>query len=421
VIICRSDPRPGDAKAVASAAQARRRALILGPVFAADASAVPRQPPGRPSLGRLLQQKEKIAMDRRSFNKLLGSTLVAAATPLSFRSASAAAPLKVGFIYLGPVGDFGWTYQHDVARKQAVAHFGGKIETAYVENVPESPDSQHVLTDLASKGNKLIFATSFGYMNYVIKVAKQFPDVMFEHCTGYKRAKNVATYNIRFYEGRYVQGVIAGKLSKTGVAGYVASVPVPEVVQGMNAFLLGMRSVNAKARLKFIMINSWYDPGQEGDAAKALIDQGCDIITQHTDSPTPLQVAESRHIKAFGEATDMKKFAPHSELSANVNVWGPYYIKRIQEVMDGTWKTGDIWGGFASGMLKMSPFSNMPDDVKVLAQQTVDGIASGKIQIFKGPLVDQSGAVKLAAGKVMDDGTLSGLQWLVQGVEGKLT
>ncbi len=293
-------------------------------------------------------------MDRRTFSRMMGSGLAAAATPWALRSALAAdEPLKVGFMYLGPVGDFGWTYQHDVARKECEAKFGDKIKTAYVENVPETPDCEHVLNDLAAKGNHLIFATSFGYMNYTIKVAERFPKVMFEHCTGYKRAKNVATYNIRFYEGRYVQGVIAGKLSKSGVAGYVASVPVPEVVQGMNAFLLGMRSVNPQGRLKFIMINSWYDPGQEGDAAKALIDQGCDVITQHTDSPTPLQVAQSRGIKAFGEATDMAKFAPTSELSANVNVWGPYYIKRIQDVLDGTWQSSDIWGGFSTVMLKM--------------------------------------------------------------------
>ena len=359
-------------------------------------------------------------MDRRTFNTLVGSGLAAAATPWALRSALAAEPLKVGFVYLGPVGDFGWTYQHDVARKEADAHFGDKIKTAYVENVPETADCEHVIADLAAKGNKLIFTTSFGYMNYTIKVAQRYPAVMFEHCTGYKRAKNVATYNIRFYEGRYVQGVIAGKLTKSGLAGYIGSVPVPEVVQGMNAFLLGMRSVNPTARLKFIMINSWYDPGQEGDAAKALIDQGCDIITQHTDSPTPLQVASARGVKAFGEATDMAQFAPKFELSANVNVWAPYYMKRIQEVLDGGWKSGDVWGGFNSGMLKMSPFSNMPDDVKALAQKTVDDISSGK-KIFVGPLTDQAGAVKLPAGTVMDDGTLAGLQWLVQGVEGKLT
>lgn len=359
-------------------------------------------------------------MDRRTFNKLLGAGFATAATPLALGGARAAEPLKVGFVYLGPVGDFGWTYQHDVARKELEAHFGDKVKTAYVENVPEGPDSEHVISDLAAKGNKLIFTTSFGYMNYTLNAAKKFPAVKFEHCTGYKRAANVSTYNIRFYEGRFVQGVIAGKLTKTGVAGYVGSIAVPEVVQGMNAFLLGMRSVNPTAKLKFILINSWYDPGKEGDAAKALIDQGCDIITQHTDSPTPLQVAESRGVKAFGEATDMAKFAPSAELSANVNVWGPYYIKRVQAVIDGTWKSEDVWGGFNAGLLKMSPFANMPDDVKTLAQQTVDDISSGKQKIFVGPLIDQSGATKVPAGQVMDEGTLAGLQWLVQGIEGKL-
>ncbi len=360
-------------------------------------------------------------MDRRTFNRLLGCGLAAAASPPAFSAARAAEPVRVAFVYYGPVGDFGWTYQHDVARKEVEEHFAGAVKTAYVENVPEGPDSEHVISDLAVKGAKLIFATSFGYMNYVIGAAKKFPAVKFEHCTGYKRAANVSTYNIRFYEGRFVQGVIAGKLTKTGVAGYVGSMAVPEVVQGMDAFMLGMRSVNPKARLKFILINSWYDPGKEGDAAKALIDQGCDIITQHTDSPTPLQVAESRGVPAFGEATDMAKFAPKSELSANVDVWGPYYIKRVQAVLDGAWTSSDVFGGFAAGMLKMSPFANMPDDVKALAQQTVDEITSGKQKIFVGPLVDQSGAVKLPAGQVMDDATLAGLQWLVEGVDGKLS
>jgi simple sugar transport system substrate-binding protein len=360
-------------------------------------------------------------MDRRTFNKMAGAGIAAAATPWALRAAHAAEPLAVGFIYLGPVGDFGWTFQHEVARQECVKHFGDAIKTTYVENVPETPDSERILADLAAKGNKLIFATSFGYMNYTVRAAQRFPGTMFEHCTGYKRAKNLATYNIRFYEGRFVQGVIAAKLSKAGVAGYVASVPVPEVVQGMNAFLLGMRSVNPQAKLKFIMINSWYDPGQEGDAAKALIDQGCDIITQHTDSPTPLQVAESRGIRAFGEATDMAKFAPHAQLTASINEWGPYYVKRIQAMLDGKWASEDIWGGFSSGLLKMAPFANMPDDVKTAAEQTVADISSGKRKIFVGPLADQSGAVKLAAGQAMDDGTLAGLQWLVQGVEGKLS
>ena len=360
-------------------------------------------------------------MDRRQFHRILGAGLVSASLPGLVRPALADGPLQVGFVYLGPVGDFGWTYQHNVGCQQAQAHFGDKVKTTYVESVPESPDSEHVIADLAAKGNKLIFTTSFGYMNYTLKVAKQYPDVFFEHCTGYMRDKNVSTYNIRFYEGRFVQGVIAGKLTKSGLVGYIGSIPVPEVVQGMNAFLLGMRSVNPTAKLKFIMINSWYDPGKEGDATKALIDQGCDIITQHTDSPTPLQTARGRGVKAFGEATDMTKFAPDTQLTADVNDWGGYYIKRIQDVLDGKWTSTDTWGGFASGMLSMAPFANMPDDVKALALEAVADIKSGKNKVFVGPLTDQSGKLQLPAGQVMDDSTLSGLQWLVEGVEGKLS
>jgi basic membrane protein A and related proteins len=255
----------------------------------------------------------------------------------------------------------------------------------------------------------------------MLKVAAQYPDVKFEHCTGYKQAKNLSTYDIRFYQGRYVQGVIAGKLSKAGVAGYVASVPVPEVVQGMNAFLLGMQSINPKAKLKFITIDSWYDPGKEGDAAKALIDQGCDILTQHTDSPTPLQVAASRGIKAFGEATDMDSFAPQTQLTADVNEWGGYYTKRIKAFLDKSWSSTDTWGGFDTGMLTMAPFRNMPADVAALATATVAAISSGKNKVFTGPLTDQSGKVFLPAGQTMDDGTLSGLQTLVAGVEGNLS
>jgi basic membrane protein A len=360
-------------------------------------------------------------MLRRQFTRLLGAGAAATALPSLIGSAQAADLLKVGFIYLGPVGDFGWTYQHDIARKAAVEHFGDKIKTTYVENVPEGPDSEKVLNDLANQGNKLIFATSFGYMNYVLNSAKRHPSVFYEHATGYKRAANVSTYNIRFYQARYVQGVIAGKMSKAGLAGYVGSVPVPEVVQGINAFMLGMQSVNPKARMKIVLINSWYDPPKEGDAAKALIDQGCDIITQHTDSPAPLQAAASRGVKAFGQSTDMSKFASGTQLSASTDVWGPYYIKRIGDVMAGTWKSTDTWGGFDSGMLAMSPFTNMPADVAALATATEADIKSGKNMVFVGPIKDQSGAVKVPAGITMDDGALSGMQWLVQGVDGKLT
>ena len=360
-------------------------------------------------------------MLRRQFNRLVGAGAVASALPALISPAQGADPLKVGFLYLGPVGDFGWTYQHDIARKAAIEHFGDKIKTTYVENVAEGPDFEKVLNDLANQGHKLIFATSFGYMNYVLNSAKRHPAVFYEHATGYKRAVNVSTYNIRFYQGRYVQGIIAGKLSKAGLAGYVGSVPVPEVVQGINAFMLGMQTVNPKARLKFVLINSWYDPPKEGDAAKALIDQGCDIITQHTDSPAPLQAAASRGIKAFGQSTDMAKFATGSQLSASTDVWGPYYIKRIGDVLDGTWKSTDTWGGFESGMLAMSPFTNMPEDVAALATSTVEDIKSGKNKVFVGPISDQSGTVKVPAGTTMDDAALSSMQWLVQGVDGKLS
>ncbi len=358
-------------------------------------------------------------MLRRQFTRLIGAGALVA--PALIRPAAAAEPLKVGFVYLGPVGDFGWTYQHDIARQAAVAHYGDKIKTTYVENVAEGPDSEKVMNDLANSGHKLIFATSFGYMNYVMNSARKHPAVFYEHATGYKRATNVSDYNIRFYQGRYVQGVIAGKLSKAGLAGYVGSVPVPEVVQGINAFMLGMQSVNPKARMKFVLINSWYDPPKEGDAAKALMDQGCDIITQHTDSPAPLQAAASRGIKAFGQSSDMAKFAPATQLTGSTDTWAPYYIKRIGDVMAGTWKSTDTWGGFDSGMLSMSPFINMPEDVAALATQTVADISSGKNKIFVGPISDQTGAVKVAAGVTMDDDALSHMQWLVNGVEGKLT
>ena len=361
-----------------------------------------------------------MTVDRRTFNRMLGSGLAVGATAGGLGSALAAKHKKVAWVYLGPVGDFGWTYQHDVGRKDAVAKFGSKIETTYVENVPESADAERVIGSLAHKGYDLIFTTSFGYMNPTLKVASMMPKTFFEHCTGYKRAANVGTYNIRFYEGRYIQGVIAGKMSKTGVIGYIGSVPIPEVIMGMNATLLGMQSVNPNAKLKFVFINSWYDPGKEGDACKALLDQGCDIITQHTDSPAPLQVCEQRGLKAFGEATDMIKFAPKTQLTAPVNKWGPYYTKRIEALLEGGWKVDDTWGGLDKDMLVMAPFRNMPEDVAALAKKTQDAIKSGKLFPFGGSIKDQSGAVKSASGKTLEDGQIASMNWLVQGIEGKL-
>jgi len=286
--------------------------------------------------------------------------------------------------------------------------------------VKEGPDSERVIRELATAGNGIIFTTSFGFMNPTIKVAKQFPKVKFEHATGYKRADNVATYNIRFYEGRYVQGVIAGKMSKSGVVGYIGSVPIPEVVMGMNAFIRGMHTVNPQGKIKLVWINGWYDPGKESDAAKALIDQGADIIAQHTDSAAPLQVAEQRGVKGFGQASDMIKFAPKAQLTSSVDHWDEYYTQRIQAAMDGSWKTQDIWGGLKIGMLHMAPWTNMPDDVAQAAQAAQNGIEDGSIVIFKGPINDQSGKVKVADGAQLSDDDILGMNWLAEGIEGTL-
>jgi basic membrane protein A and related proteins len=359
-------------------------------------------------------------MKRRTFNKLLGAGLVAGTTPAILRSAAAAGPFGVGFIYVGPVGDLGWSFQHDESRKAVEAALGDKVKTTFVENVPEGPDAERVLAELASKGNGLIFATSFGFMNPTVKVAQRFPKVFFEHATGYKRGKNLATYNIRFYEGRYIQGVIAGKLSKTGTVGYICSVPIPEVIMGMNSFIRGMHTVNPKGKIKMVWINSWYDPGKEGDAAKALFDQGADIIAQHTDSAAPLQIAQQRGLVGFGEASDMFKLAPKAQLTSTVNNWTPYYIDRVKAAIAGTWKSTDVWGGLASGMLRMADYTNMPGEVATLAKQTENDIKAGKTVIFKGPIKDQSGAVKVAANFTLDDAAISGMNWLAEGVEGQV-
>ena len=359
-------------------------------------------------------------MKRRTFNTLLGASLLAGSAPMIIGRARAADPLGIGFGYVGPGEDFGWTHAHDVGRKAVEAELGDAVKTTFVESVPEGQDAERVIADLAGKGNKLIFTTSFGYMNPTLKVAKRFPDVKFEHATGYKRDVNVSTYNIRFYEGRYVQGVIAGHMSKSGIVGYIGSVPIPEVKMGMNAFILGMRTVNPQARMKIVSINSWYDPPKEGDAAKALIDQGADIIAQHTDSASPLQVCEQRGIVGFGQASDMSSLAPKAQLTASVDFWNPYYVKRAKDVIAGSWKSEDVWGGFASGMLVMAPYANMPDNVAAVAKQTETDISSGKIVIFKGPIKAQDGSEKVASGATLDDGAIAGMDWLADGIDGTM-
>lgn len=354
---------------------------------------------------------------RRTFTKSLGAGL-AAGSLAAFGRPVQAADFKAGYIYVGPIGDHGWSYQHDQGRLAADKALG--IASTYVEKVPEGADAERVIRELAETGHGIIFTTSFGFMDPTLKVARDYPEVKFEHATGYKRAENVATYNIRFYEARYVQGVIAGRMSKSGVVGYIGSIPIPEVIMGMNAFILGMRSVNPQGRIKQVFINSWYDPGKEADAAKALLDQGADIIAQHTDSPAPLQVAQERGLKGFGQASDMIKFAPDAQLTSAVDFWDGYYTERIKAAMDGSWTSHDVWGGLKSGMLHMAPYANMPDDVKQLAMTTEADIRDGKFVIFKGPINGQDGSVKVTDGQVLDDGAIAGMDWLAEGVEGDL-
>lgn len=353
-------------------------------------------------------------------HKTLTTLAAVLAGAMALGGVAQAEPLKVGFIYVGPISDHGYSYRHDVSRVALEKEFGDKVKTSYVENVAEGPDAERVIAQLAQAGNKIIFTTSFGFMNPTVKVAQRFPDVKFEHATGYKRAANVSTYSARFYEGRYVIGAIAGKMTKSNIIGYVGAYPIPEVVRGINAYLLGARSVNPNVKVKVVWVNSWYDPGKEADAAKALIDQGVDIMAQHTDSPAPLQVAEQRGIKGFGQASDNYRFAPKATLTSIVDDWNGYVIGRVKAVMDGTWKSADTWGGLKPGMVVMAPYTNMPDDVKALAEKVEAGIKSGAIHPFAGPIKDQTGAIRAKAGETLDDGTLLGMNWYVEGVEGKL-
>lgn len=337
--------------------------------------------------------------------------------------------VKVGFVYLTTPGDHGWTYAHELGRQQVEKHFGNKVKTSYVENVPEGPDAARIIRELAKKGNSIIFTTSFGYMDPTIKVAKEFPNVKFEHISGYKRAANVATGNIRYYEGRYVQGVVAGLTTKSNKIGYLASFPIPEVIQGINAFALGLRSVNPDANLSVIWVNSWYDPVKEADAAKVHIAEGADILAQHTDSPAMLQAAEKAGVLGFGQASDMKAFAPKAQLFSSVNNWGPHYINKISKMIDGTWTTGDgpdhwagnDWVGMSDDYLVLTPFENMSADVAKTAAKVAADIKSGNNKIFTGPIKDNTGKIRVPAGKTLNDGELfSTLNYYVEGVKGKI-
>lgn len=346
---------------------------------------------------------------------------LAAGTALAVGLAGAAAaqdPTKVGFIYVGPVGDGGWTYEHNEGRLAVEEHFGDKVETIFQESVPEGADAERAITQMVLSGADLIFTTSFGYMDPTLKVAKQFPNVKFEHATGFKQSANMSIYNARFYEGRAVIGTIAGHMSKTGVAGYIASFPIPEVVMGINAFTLAAQKVNPDFKTKVLWVSSWYDPPKESDAAKALMDQGCDIITQHTDSPAALQAAEQRGIYAFGQASDMSKFAPKAHLTSILDNWGPYYIQRAKDVMDGTWTSASFWGGFKEGEVALSEYNKViPTDVVDAAEAVRKGIIAGTLHPFTGPIKDQKGMEKYAAGATATDEEMLKMDWYVAGVQ----
>jgi basic membrane protein A len=335
-------------------------------------------------------------------------------------SAGAQQKLKIGFIYVGPVGDHGWSYQHDVGRKAIEKELGNRVETTYVESVPE-PDSERAIEGLARTGHGLIFTTSFGFMEPTLKVARRYPNVKFEHATGIKRAPNLATYAAKFHEGRYIIGQIAGKMTTSGTIGYVGAFPIPEVVAGINSYFLGAQSVNPNVKIKIVWVNSWYDPAKEADAAKALLDQGVDVLAQHTDSPAPLQTAEARGKLGFGQASDMERFAPKAQLTAIIDDWAPYYVTRAKAALDGTWKSEDTWHGLTEGMVVMAPYKNMPDDVKKLAQETENAIRSGQLNPFKCPIAKQDGSqVECKGGAALSDEQVLSMNFYVKGIDDKL-
>jgi len=355
-----------------------------------------------------------------NFTKLLATAAVALGMA---GTAMAEDKTKVGFVYVGPVGDGGWTFEHNEGRLAVEEAFGDKVETVFVENVAEGPDSERVMTQMALDGADLIFTTSFGYMDPTNNVAAKFPNVKFEHATGYKRlTPNVSTYSARFYEGRAVQGHIAGKMTESNIIGYIASFPIPEVIRGINAAYLHAAKVNPDVEFKIIWVYTWFDPSKEADAAKALIDQGADVVLQHTDSTAPQAAAqEAGGVITFGQASDMYSYAPFPRVTSIIDNWAPYYIARTQAVMDGTWESVDTWDGMDTGMVKMGEITDaVPADVKAEAEAMIAAITSGEYHPFTGPINKQDGSVWLAEGETADDGALAGLNFYIEGVTGEI-
>ena len=346
----------------------------------------------------------------------------AASAPAAAASAPKAEPLKIAFAYVGPVGDGGWTFAHDNGRKALEKEFGDKIKTSFVESVPESADAERVIRDMVGQGNKLIFGTTFGYMETMLKVAADSKDVKLEHATGYKQAENLRTYDSRTYEGAYMAGVIAGKMTKTNTLGVVASVPIPEVVRNINSFTLGAQSSNPKIKTKVVWVNEWFNPPKETEAATSLINGGADVLFQNTDSPAVLKTAEAKGKRAFGWDSDMTAYGPKAHLASAVINWGPYYIKATKEALDGSWKGGTgAWWGVKEGAIDIvSIAEDVPAETKAKVAEVKKGLADGSFVIWKGPITDNAGKVQVAKDAVADDKFLGGLNFFVKGVEGKV-
>jgi basic membrane protein A len=350
------------------------------------------------------------------------STTVAGQAATTVASTAASGDkFKVAFVYVGPIGDGGWTYAHEQARLKLVAALPN-VEATYLENVEENPaTAEAVFTELAQKGNKVIFGTSFGYMDPMVNVAKKFPDVKFEHATGYKTADNLAVYQVRQYQPRYLAGIVAGKMTKSNIIGYVAAFPIPEVVGGIDAFTLGVRSVNPNARVKVVWTNTWYDPGLEKTAAQSLLNAGADILAQHQDTPSTLQAAQEAGKYAFGNDSIMESYGPKAHLASPYWDWSPYYIDRVKAAMNGTWKTGSYFGGFKEGVVDLSPLNSVvPDDVKKMVDDKKAALKAGTFDVYAGPIKDNTGAVKVAQDATLTDDQITAIDYLVEGVDGSI-
>lgn len=359
-------------------------------------------------------------MDRRTLLKSVTAT--ALVTGAGLRPGIALAEgekLKVGFVYIAPIDVIGWTYQHEQGRQAVAKHFGDRVETVFVDKVTGGADAERVIQEMVQSGCGLVFSTATQLMNPTVKVAQRSPSVKFEQAVGHKLAENLAAYDSRFYEGRYILGQIAGRMTKTNTLGFIAAFPVPEVVQGINSMYLGAKSVNPDVQLKVVWINSFFDPPKEAEAATALLGQGVDVMSQITDSPAPVQVAEAKGVYSFGQSSDMKQYGPKFLLTSLIDNWAPYYIERVQAVLDGTWKSQSVWNGIKEGAVVLTDFSpEIPDDVQKLALETKDAIASGKLHPFTGPINRQDGSAWLAAGEVPTDEALQSMNFYVEGMQG---